>query len=319
MNIQEHLRDKINNIPALPGIYKMMDGEGRIIYIGKSISLKNRVRSYFTGKHDWTKIERMVSLIQDIEYIVTDTHLEARLLECQLIKEIKPIFNSQFKNDEKYIYLKVEDYNPYNPLSLVYNREANSFGPFRRKSLLISLMNSLKNLYPILKEGESYKFEYNLMPQNLDRDIYEKNKQSLLNILSNEREMNLFLNELEKKMYEVATRLEFSAASYYRDLINALNYINKRINEYMDLLSKDIVLKIPISQGYKLFYILKGELILKASFTNLMENDMENFIHMGRSYKSMSTHKISEKSSLDYKDIIYSEIKSLPREMVIYV
>ncbi|NLV89460.1 MAG: GIY-YIG nuclease family protein [Tissierellia bacterium] len=315
----ENLMKKINRIPALPGVYKMLDSQGRIIYVGKSISLKNRVRSYFTKNHNWKKVEKMVAFIHDIEYITTDTHLEARLLECRLIKEIKPIFNAQFKNHEKYVYLKVEDYNPYNPLAIVNNREENSFGPFRRRSFLINLIDSLKNLYPIIRESKTYTFQYKLMPTSMDKDAFEMNKNTLLSILSNEEEMGLFVGELEKKMHEAASKLEFAAASYYRDLIYGLNYARKRIHEYKSLISKDILLKIPISEGYKLFFISNGRLLLKSTYTSLSQGDMERFIDMGKTLKSSPVDELDEKSSLDFRDILYSEIEALPKEMVITI
>ncbi|NLK43234.1 MAG: GIY-YIG nuclease family protein [Tissierellia bacterium] len=318
-NIPENLIKKVNNIPALPGIYKMLDSHGEVIYIGKSISLKNRVRSYFTKNHNWKKVEKMVSFIHDIEYIITDTHLEARLLECELIKEMKPIFNAQFKNDEKYIYLKVEDYNIYNPLAIVNNREENSFGPFRRRSFVIGLIDSLKNLYPIVKNGENYSFQYNLMPISMDKEAFEANKDALLSILSSQEEMALFINGLEKNMHEAACQLKFASAGYYRDLIYGFKYLNKRINEYKSLLAKDILLKIPLSQGYKLFFISNGQILLKSTFTSLIQGDIENFIDMGRSLKASPIDDFNEKSSLDFSDIIYSEIKALPKEMVKYI
>lgn len=317
--ISQDLIEKVNNIPTLPGIYKMLDSNGRIIYIGKSISLKNRVKSYFVKNHKWSKVEKMVSFIDDIDYIVTDTHLEARLLECQLIKEIKPIFNSQFKNDEKYIYLKVEDYNIYNPLSIVNIREENSFGPFRRKSFLLKLIDSLKNIYPIEKNCENYTFQYNLFPVTMDKDEFENNKQSLEEIFSDDKKMVSLINELDKKMKEAASKLEFATASYYRDLINGLNYLKTGIYGFKTLISKDILLKIPITKGYKLFFISHGKILLKSTFTTLSQGDIEKFINMGKKFKSSIDDELEEKSSIDFRDILYSEIKSLPKEMVMYI
>lgn len=194
------LKEKINAFPTKPGIYKMLDSENRIIYIGKSISLKNRVKSYFVKNHKWEKVEKMVSLIDDIEYIVTDTHLEAVLLECELIKKIKPIFNAQLKNHEKYVYLKIEDYNIHNSLSIVSNREENSHGPFRSKSTLMEFIGQLKNLYPIVKDSSGYRFSYELLPISMDRDGFEKNKESLEEILLEEDKMALFMGQLDKEM-----------------------------------------------------------------------------------------------------------------------
>ena len=88
MNLSIELKQKLDSIPQLPGIYKMLDSQGNIIYVGKSKCLRKRIKTYFTGNHERSKIEKLVSLISDIDYIVTDTHLEAKLLECKLIKKL---------------------------------------------------------------------------------------------------------------------------------------------------------------------------------------------------------------------------------------
>ncbi len=317
--VPKHLIEKINQIPAEPGIYKMLDSNDRIIYVGKSICLRNRVKSYFVKNHRWSKVEKMVSFIDDIEYIVTDTHLEAILLECNLIKKIKPMFNTQLKNDEKYVYLKIEEFNIHNPLSIVNTREENCFGPFRRKFSLVELVNSFKNIYPIVKDNEGYRFYYNLMPISMDRDKFDENKKSLEEIFSDDKEMMLLINKLEEKMKESATELQFATASVYRDMIYGLNYLKTGIYGYKTIFSKDIILKIPISEGYKLFFISKGEILLKSTFSNLTDEDMKNFINTGSNLKSSISKNSNEKSSMDYRDILYSEIKSLPKEMIIYL
>ena len=317
--IPEHLIEKINSIPTQSGIYKMLDSNGRIIYVGKSISLRNRVRSYFADNPKWAKVEKMVSFIDDIEYIVTDTHLEAILLECNLIKEIKPMFNSQLKNDEKYVYLKVEDFNIYNPLSIVNSREDDCYGPFRRKFSLIELINSFKNIYPIAKADKGYDFEYNLMPVPMDRSIFEENKESIQEIFSDDKKMILLINRLEGKMKEAAAQLQFATASVYRDMIYGLNYLKTGIYGYKTMFLKDILLKMPITNGYKLFFVSKGEILLKSVFSTLTEDDIQDFINIGKDLKSSISSNLNEKSSMDYRDILYSEIKSLPGEMVIYL
>ena len=261
----------------------------------------------------------MVSFIDDIEYIVTDTHLEAILLECNLIKEIKPMFNSQLKNDEKYVYLKVEDFNIYNPLSIVNSREDNCYGPFRRKFSLIELINSFKNIYPIAKADKGYDFEYNLMPVPMDRSIFEENKESLQEIFSDDKKMILLINRLEGKMKEAAAQLQFATASVYRDMIYGLNYLKTGIYGYKTMFLKDILLKMPITNGYKLFFVSKGEILLKSVFSTLTEDDIQDFINIGKDLKSSISSNLNEKSSMDYRDILYSEIKSLPGEMVIYL
>lgn len=315
--IPENLIEKLNTIPSLPGIYKMKDSNGRIIYVGKSICLKNRVRSYFVVNHKQTKIEKMVSLISDIEYIVTDTHLEALLLECELIKKIKPMFNTQLKNDEKYAYIKVENYNIHNPLSVVNKREENTYGPFRRKFTLIEMVRSLKNLYPIIRNNEGYDFEYNLFPLSMGKDIYEENKILLQEIFSDDKNLMKLIDKLEEKMIEAASSYRFETASTYRDMIYSMNYLKSGIYGYKNMFSKNILLKIPIINGYKLFFVSKGQILLKESYPFLTEIDIENFINKGKNLTLTDPIIKDEKVSIDFRDILYSEIKSLPNDMVI--
>lgn len=314
----EHLIEKINEIPLLPGIYKMIDKEKRIIYIGKSISLKKRVKSYFIDTHKRKKVERMVSLINDIEYIVTDTHLEARLLECKLIKTIKPIFNIQFKNDKKYAYLKINDYNIHNSISLTNKKEENTFGPFRQVYLISSLINSFKNLYPIVEKDNDYNFEYNLFPINMNKENFEINKESLISIFSDNNNLLLFIDKLEQKMKIAASSLEFATAAIFRDIIYGLKYLNFSIYGKDEIFHKSLILKIPITCGYKLFFVSKGKILLKKSYSLLDQQDIENFIELGESLISSNNISENQKAVIDFRDILYSEINSLPKEMVLF-
>lgn len=315
--IPENLIEKLNTIPSLPGIYKMKDSCGRIIYVGKSICLRNRVRSYFVGNHKQTKIEKMVALVDDIEYIVTDTNLEALLLECELIKELKPMFNTQLKNDERYAYIKIENYNTHNPLSVVNKREQNTYGPFRRKFSLIEMISSLKNLYPIIRNNGSYDFEYNVFPITIEKDTYEENKVLLQEIFSDDKNLMKFIDKLEEKMKEAASSYRFETASTYRDMVYSLNYLKSGIYGYKNMFSKNILLKIPIPNGYKLFFVSKGQVLLKESYLFLTEIAIKNFISNGNNLISSHPTIKDEKVSMDFRDILYSEIKSLSNEMVI--
>lgn len=148
----------------------MMDSRGNIIYVGKSICLRKRVKSYFTSNHKWSKVEKLVFFTDDIYYVVTDTHLEARLLECELIKKFKPIFNSQMKNEREYVYLKVEGNNKYKALSIVPEREKCAFGPFRNKHRLSNIIDSLQFIYPILKTNDGYDFDLHVLPVSMNHE-----------------------------------------------------------------------------------------------------------------------------------------------------
>lgn len=319
MKIADKLREKLANIPELPGIYKMLDSRGNIIYIGKSISLKNRVKSYFTDSLKWSKVERMVALIHDFEYQVMDTHLEARLEECRLIKEVKPIFNAQFKNDRKYVYLKVENYNIYNPLSIVYDREDNCFGPIRSMTYVVEIINSFKNIYPIIKNKDEYEFDYNLIPISMGKDVFNVNKNSLEEILTNDINFTLFLNKLEEKMKEASSLLKFEKAGYYKNMFNYLNYLKDRLINNESYYFGNILLKIPMQNGYKLFFINNGEVILKENYINLTNIMIKDFIKRARVMTSSIIEHSNEKISMDFKDILFSEIKTMPEEMVLYI
>lgn len=314
----DKVKEKLNTLPMLPGIYKFFDSYGRIIYIGKSKTLQKRVKSYFVDNPKWDKVNRMAPLIDDLEYIVTDTHLEARLLECQLIKTIKPIFNSQMKNDEKYAYIKIENNNKYNPISIVYNREENSFGPFRRKYSLYKIIERLRNLYPIIKSNNSYNFEYHIMPKTMDYDIYEKNKASLKEILSCDKSMEVFISDIELKMKVAASLYKFETASMYRDIIFSLNYLRSGINGYRNIFSKNIILRIPTSYGTKLFFVAQGKIIYKKTYRRLSSKSYDLFVESCS--RLGPPRPISDgKMSIDYRDILYSEILSMPNSMVTYL
>lgn len=317
MDKTEKLKDKLDTIPNLPGIYKMLDKSGRIIYIGKSISLRSRVRSYFTQRHEWSKIEKMLALIDDIEYEVTDTHLEARLLECSLIKRIQPIFNSQFKNDRKYVYLRVEDYNIHSALTINHDGDEDSFGPFRSMSILLELIDALKNLYPIRRLDGGYEFSYKVMPTRMDEEEFIDNRTSLLEILTDYNKLGLFMEALEKLMAEAAGQYKYETATYYRNLISYLKYVEGSIYNHRELYNKELVLKLETEYGYKLFLVYKGQIINIKSLNKLDNEPLEEFIEKSRRKSPLNMVDKDEKKNLDFINIIYSEIKSLPEENVI--
>ena len=315
LKIPAELKQKVSSIPELPGIYKMLDSRGNIIYIGKSKCLKKRVRTYFTGNHRDSKTEKLISLIDNIEYIVTDTHLEARLLECRLIKEIRPLFNSQMKNDGKYVYLKVaEKYNPYRALTVETQRSEHSYGPFRQKHLLFEITDSLASLFPVTKREDRYVFDYNSIPSAMDKTDFNNTRMVLIELFSDIRYMNSFIEVLEKKMNESALSYRFETASRYRDIIKGLNHISYRINDYKNFLSRDYLLKIPVTEGTRLFYISCGRIVSAKTVKSLTAKEMDSFIDTCKAIKPSGTIDANEKSAIDFHDIIYSEIMTLPKE-----
>jgi excinuclease ABC subunit C len=315
IDISEKIKNILNDIPELPGIYKMIDARKNIIYIGKSKCLKKRVKTYFAENPKWEKVNRMVRLIDNIEYIVTDTHLEAMLLECSLIKSVQPIFNSQMKNDRRYVYLKIEDYNRHNSLKVTSTREENSIGPFRNKYMLYDIIDSLKNLYPIRNINGTYEFEYNLFPVSMNKETFQENKESLLHMFSDGNNFDVFINILYEKMQTESSLCNFESAIMYRNIIQNMEHLKTAINKYKSIMTADIFIAIPIQKGYKLFFISGGNIVLKEKFSEIGEISSEiknDFIKRGmKSLENFETD-MDEKSHMDYRDILYSEIINLP-------
>jgi excinuclease ABC subunit C len=315
--LSDAMKDKLKQIPELPGIYKMLDSGRNIIYIGKSICLKKRVKSYFTGSPKWEKVNRMVSLIKDIEYVVTDTHLEARLLECELIKFHQPYFNAQMKNDKRYIFIKVEPYNQFRPLSVVANRESDSFGPFRSKYSMSEFLDMIKNIYPITRRKDGYEFEYHLFPITMDRETFENNRSILLELFTEEAGILHFINVLQDKLENAASLYRYEIASKYRDMIQGFLRIKNGLDGYKSLSSKDLLLKLPSQKGYKLFFISGGNIIYSRIASALTDHIRHDFLQ--ESKMKLATYLPSqkdEKASIDFRDIMYSEISNLSDEMI---
>lgn len=317
IDITDKIKTKLDQIPELPGIYKMIDSRGNIIYVGKSKCLKKRVKTYFADNPKWEKVNRMVRLIDNIEYIVTDTHLEAMLLECSLIKSIQPLFNSQMKNDRRYVYLKIEDYNRHNSLKVTSTREENSYGPFRNKYMLYDIIDSFKNLYPIKNTNGTYDFEYHLFPVSMNKEAFQDNKESLLNLFSDGNNFDIFINILNKKMQTESDFCNFESAIMYRNMIKNIEYLKTAVNKYKSIMTSNIFIAIPMQKGYKLFFISGGNIVLKEKFSEMGKISSEikkDFIRRGsQSLENFSTH-MDEKSHMDYRDILYSEVINLPDE-----
>lgn len=309
MSIPEHLREKIQSIPEKPGIYKMKDSHGNIIYIGKSKCLNKRVKSYFQSNHEWEKIKRLVFNIHDIDIIITDTHLEAQLLECAMIKRYKPIYNSQFTRDKNYVYLKIED-NGEKPLSITYNKGGMyTFGPYRSKYYIYDLIELLTKLYPIKRTGDSFELQYNPLPVQMNEEQFQENRLSLIDLFSNMDSLRTFLNILKAKMEEASLALHFERALQLRNIYLCLEQLYNSQNNNLTK-DKDIIMGERIDDGYKLFYISNGNLILKRKFKEISIIDVKDFINRANILKNKRVSNRSEKSIMDFKSIINAELKS---------
>jgi len=290
----------------------MLDSTGLIIYIGKSKCLKKRVKSYFSKAPKPSKVEKTVFFIDDIDYIVTDTHLEARLLECQLIKEIKPFFN-----DRRYSYLKIADYNKHHALSVVSERERDTFGPFRGRGLIQSFIDTVTHLFPVVENNNSYEFNYHTLPETMSPADFIENRRTLMKVFSKDTSMECFIDLLKIRMNEEAAQYNYERAATYRDLIKSMTYISHVLYDYKSLMTRDILLKIPVRDGEKLFFISKSKIILKKYYTVLSQQEIDAFLDEGRRMTSGIVPGWDEKAEVDFQNILFSEIQSLPDEWIL--
>lgn len=310
--MNEQLEKKLRELPEAPGIYKMLDKYGNIIYIGKSKCLKKRVQSYFAESPVWDKAKEMARFIENLEIVVTDTHLEAMLLECEMIKKHRPHFNAMMKNDERYSYLTLEENYRRNPLKITGEREGVSFGPFRSKGQIQDVIETLRNLYPITKKRSRYEVVYHIFPCVMEKEIFSENRKMLGKLFSEEKEMRQFLKAVEQEMKKAAETQSFERASKYRDLYLKLGSLQKSLERFEKWQAMDLVYRVPLDVGDKLFYISDGRVLFGEKSDADSEERLVDFMRRAVKTDKKILLDQSEKEMLDYRDIIYSELSQNP-------
>lgn len=313
--MNNQIKEKLSNLPEEPGIYKMLDANGTIIYIGKSKCLKKRVRSYFTASPKWEKAKKMALFIHDVEIIVTDTHLEAMLLECELIKKENPYFNIIMKNDKKFVYLKIKKSRTLNPLEIVYEKGEDCFGPFRSRSRLQNVIDSMRKMYPIRKIKNNFEFDYHPLPISMNEDLFQENRIVLLDFCFKIKSLERFTKTLKKKMKTASDNYLFETATMYRDIITNITYLKNGLYAYSNWFETMLLLTLEIKKGCKLFLILHGQVIHKDILPFVTEEEKSKFLIKAK--EKLKYMPISnDKASIDYSTIIYSELAALPSEMM---
>ncbi|AXG37815.1 excinuclease ABC subunit UvrC [Enterococcus gilvus] len=291
--MNERIKNKLALLPDQPGCYLMKDKNGTIIYVGKAKILKNRVRSYFTGSHN-TKTERLVSEIVDFEYIVTESNIEALLLEINLIKKNDPKYNIMLKDDKTYPFLKItnEKYPRLMITRKVLKDKANYFGPFPDVNAANETKKLLDRLFPLRKCKPSQKtpclyyhlgqclcpYAFHVDPQ-VYKDMVEEVKQFLNGGHTEIQE------QLKEKMNQAALDMEFEKAAEYRDQIRAIETVmTKQKMTNTDLVDRDIF-GYATDKGWmcvQVFFVRQGKLIERDvsmfPFYNDAEEDFLTYI-----------------------------------------
>ena len=251
------LKTKLENLPTKPGIYLMKDASGKIIYVGKAKSLRNRVRAYFHDSPPYhPKISALISKISDFDILATDSEIEALILEANLIKEYKPRYNVNLKDDKRYPYLKVTD-EPF-PRVLVVRRvkkdKAKYFGPYTNVKAMRYTLRILRRVFPIrscnyalpstrkIKLCLDYHIKRCLGPceGRVSQEEYREIIKNVLFFLSGKN--NLLMEHLKKRMNEYSAREEFEKAASVRDQIKALeSVIEKQKVADTEQVDRDII------------------------------------------------------------------------------
>ncbi len=235
-NIEEQLK----MLPDKPGVYIMHDVDDRIIYVGKAVNLKNRVRSYFRKTDKTERIKRMVSLIDHFEYIVVDNEAEALILECNLIKKNRPKFNVLLKDDKTYPYIKVDVKSDY-PNVVITRRIVNDgskyFGPYANPGAAKEMVNFIKQKYKI-RQCKNFRSEtraclnYHInrclgpCMGYISKEDYRKQIDEIIDILDGK--VDKVLKDLQKQMLEEADKMNFEKAAYIRDRMIAIERVNEK-------------------------------------------------------------------------------------------
>ena len=230
------IQEELKKLPGKPGVYIMHDEKDAIIYVGKAVSLKNRVRQYFqSSRNKGVKIEQMVTRIARFEYIVTDSELEALVLECNLIKEHRPKYNTMLKDDKAYPFIKVtvsEDY-PRVLFSHTMKKDKNKYyGPYTSAGAVKDTIDLIHKIYKIRtcsrklpkdigKERPclNYHIKQCLAPCQgyISREEYRRSVEEAMSFLNGN--YGPVIRMLEKRMNEAAEQMDFEAASEQRELL----------------------------------------------------------------------------------------------------
>lgn len=293
------IEEELKKLPGKPGVYLMHDEKDEIIYVGKAVSLKNRVRQYFqSSRNKGAKIEQMVTHISRFEYIVTDSELEALVLECNLIKEHRPKYNTMLMDDKTYPFIRVSVGEAFPRITMARQMKkdkAKYFGPFTSVNAVKDSIELVRKLYKIRSCNRN-------LPKDIGKErpcLYYHIKQCdapCQGYISKEEygeaigEVLRFLNgnhdkvlhDLEEKMMEASDNLEFEKAIEYRELMNSVKAISEKQKiTYTSDEDRDVIALVKEKEDaiVQVFFIRNGKLIGRDHFyLKVAEGDEEKDI-----------------------------------------
>ncbi len=324
--IHMDLKEKVKNLPSSPGVYLMKDSRAQIIYVGKAKNLKNRVRSYFqNSKNHPQKIIKLKASLKDFDYILTDTEFEAFMLECKLIKEIKPIFNRMMKSPQSYIYIMIDmetGYHRIKTCSSPDNPNSLYFGPYTSKHTVEKALHGIKEFYKICCSTPSNKntpcLNYSLglcIGMCLGGAVLDRYNDSITKIIGLLQGTDKsLLDVMERRMTEASEEFDFEAAAKYRDTLDAIHSLlyKEKVIEFTES-NKNLAVIEPLTNcTFKLFLIKKNNLLFSEKYK---WSEVES-VHETIKTNILTTFKTKEGKSkkvsrdeIDAAQIIYSYLK----------
>ena len=336
------IEEELKKLPGQPGVYIMHDAKYAIIYVGKAISLKNRVRQYFQSSRDKTaKIKQMVSKIARFEYIVTDSELEALVLECNLIKEHRPRYNTMLKDDKTYPYIKVtasEEY-PRILFSRQMKKDKNKyFGPFTSAGAVKDTIELIRKIYRIRACSRK-------LPQDMGKDRpclyyhihqcdapcqgyisqadYQKSVKQAVGFLNGQYEP-----VMKEKMRTASETMEFEKAIEYRDLLDSVRKVaQKQKITSQSMEDRDIIAMAKDERGavVQVFFVRDGKLIGREHFhMNLTGSEskaeiLNSFVKQFYAGTPFVPHEIWVQEELEDAEVIASFLTARRGQKVRFV
>ncbi len=331
------IEEELKKLPNKPGVYIMHDKNDKIIYVGKAISLKNRVRQYFRKNNKTKRIENMVSLIDHFEYIVTDNEAEALILECNLIKKNMPKFNVLLKDDKTYPYIKVNvksDYPDVYVTRRILNDGAKYFGPYASAGAAKEMVDFIKSKFKI-RQCRNFKYKdrpclnYHIKKcmgpcmGYVSKEEYRKQIDEVVDLL--EGKTDKIIKSLTTEMLDASNNMQYEKAAYLRDKKMAIEAIMQK-QKVSNIAENDIdVIGLARNENevcIEIFFVRKSKMIGREHyFLNHLEDETDNEIlsnfikqyYMGR---PILPNKIMLREEVEDKQLIEKYLSEVMQRKV---
>ena len=319
------IETELKKLPNKPGVYIMHDKDDKIIYVGKAISLKNRVRQYFRKNNKTKRIENMVSLIDHFEYIVVDNEAEALILECNLIKKNRPKFNVLLKDDKTYPYIKInikDDFPNIYITRRILNDGAKYFGPYANAGSAKEMIDFIKEKFKI-RQCKNFKYKdrpclnYHIKKclapcmGYITKEEYKKQIDEIIMLLDGK--IDKISKQLEEEMKQESSKMNFEKAAYLRDKLIAIERISER-QKVSNISENDIdvigIARNDIEICIEIFFVRKSKMIGREHyFLNNLEDEtdeqiLSEFIKQYYLDRDIIPNKIMIKTQIDDKLLI---------------